>query len=74
VEIHQRQIVEHLDEHLHTISENDIESRAILEQMKIDEGHHTTIALESGADELLAAVKSLMALTSKVMTKTAYWI
>lgn len=70
----ERQVVKHLDEHLETISENDIESRAVLEQMKIDEGHHATVALESGAAELPAPVKSLMGLTSKVMTKTAFWI
>jgi len=69
----ERQVVKHLDEHLHSISENDIESRAVLEQMKIDEGCHATIALESGAAELPAPVKSLMALTSKIMTKTAFW-
>lgn len=70
----ERQVVKHLDEHLQTISENDIESRAVLEQMKIDEGHHATLALESGAAELPAPVKAVMALTSKVMTKTAFWI
>ena len=69
----ERQVVKHLDEHLNTISENDIESRAVLEQMKMDEGRHATVALEAGGAELPAAVKSLMALTSKVMTKTAYW-
>lgn len=69
----ERQVVKHLDEHLKSISENDIESRAVLEQMKIDEGHHATIAIESGAAELPSAVKNMMALTSKVMTKTAYW-
>ncbi len=69
----ERQVVKHLNEHLSTISENDIESRAVLEQMKIDEGRHATVALEAGATELPVVVKSLMALTSKVMTKTAFW-
>ncbi|VAW94860.1 2-polyprenyl-3-methyl-6-methoxy-1,4-benzoquinol hydroxylase, coq7 type [hydrothermal vent metagenome] len=69
----ERQVVQHLDEHLSTMSENDIESRAVLEQMKIDEGRHATVALEAGGAELPVAVKSLMALTSKVMTKTAFW-
>lgn len=70
----ERQVVKHLDEHLSTISENDIESRAVLEQMKVDEGRHATVALEAGGAELPVAVKSLMALTSKVMTKTAFWL
>ena len=70
----ERQVVKHLDEHLNTISKNDIESRAVLEQMKIDEGRHATVALEAGGAALPAPVKSLMTLTSKVMTKTAYWL
>lgn len=70
----ERQVVKHLDEHLSTISEKDVESRAVLKQMKIDEGRHATVALEAGGAELPAPVKSLMSLTSKVMTKTAYWL
>jgi len=70
----ERQVVKHLDEHLTSISENDVESRAVLEQMKIDEGHHATVAIESGAAELPLPVKQVMALTSKVMTKTAFWV
>jgi len=69
----EHQVVKHLNEHLASISENDIESRTVLEQMKIDEGRHATVALEAGAADLPVAVKSLMSLTSKVMTKTAYW-
>jgi len=69
----ERQVVKHLDEHLQSISKNDVESRAVLEQMKIDEGRHATVAIEAGAAELPTVVKGLMALTSKVMTKTAYW-
>ncbi len=70
----ERQVVKHLDEHLSRISEKDVESRAVLEQMKIDEGRHATVALEAGAAELPAPVKSLMAITSKVMTRTAFWL
>lgn len=69
----EKQVVKHLDEHLNSISENDLESRAVLEQMKIDEGHHATVAIESGGAELPEDVKTLMGLTSKVMTKTTYW-
>ncbi len=69
----ERQVVKHLDEHLASISDHDVESRAVLEQMKIDEGRHATVAIESGAAELPAMIKNMMALTSKVMTKTAYW-
>jgi len=70
----ERQVVRHLERHLQRLSPRDRKSRAILEQMKIDETHHATTALEAGGAPLPAPIKGLMALTSKVMTKTAYWI
>jgi ubiquinone biosynthesis monooxygenase Coq7 len=42
--------------------------------MKVDESHHATTALAAGGAPLPAPVRGMMALTSKVMTKTAYWI
>ena len=68
----EHQVVRHLTSHLNQISENDHKSRAILEQMKEDEGHHATAALDAGAAELPVPVKKFMALTSKIMTKTVY--
>lgn len=70
----EKQVVKHLDEHLSQISENDEKSRAILEQMRVDELHHGTTALEAGGAELPAPVKVVMGLMSKVMTKTSYWL
>ena len=70
----ERQVVRHLDSHLAQLNENDQKSRAILEQMKEDEGHHATTALHAGGAELPEPIKKLMALTSKVMTKTAFRI
>ena len=67
----ERQVVRHLDGHLEALPEGDSRSRAILEQMRVDEGHATT-AIESGAAELPGPVKRVMALTAKVMTETAY--
>ena len=68
----ERQVVRHLDSHLAQLSDKDQKSRAILEQMKEDEGHHATTALHAGGAELPTPIKKLMALTSKVMTKTAF--
>jgi len=68
----ERQVVKHLDEHLEQLPAQDQRSRAILEQMREDELHHATTALEAGGAELPEPVKKLMTLTSKVMTKTAY--
>ena len=70
----EHQVVRHLNSHLQQISKDDQKSRAILEQMKIDEGHHATVALNAGGAALPAPVKSIMSLTSKVMTRSVYWL
>jgi ubiquinone biosynthesis monooxygenase Coq7 len=70
----EHQVVRHLDEHLEKLPAQDARSRAILERMKYDEAQHATVALQSGGAKLPFVVKKLMQLTSKVMTRTAYWI
>lgn len=70
----EHQVTEHIERHLDRVPESDQKTRAILEQMKIDEMHHATVAVENGAAELPGPVKQLMTGVSKVMTKTAFWI
>lgn len=70
----EHQVVKHLEDHLQVLPEEDQKSRAILEQMKDDEARHATSALQHGAAELPAPAKFAMRLSSKVMTKTAFWI
>jgi ubiquinone biosynthesis monooxygenase Coq7 len=70
----ERQVVNHLDSHLKRLPEHDQKTRAILQQMKTDEGNHATSAVKSGGAELPAPIKKAMQLVSKIMTKTAYWI
>lgn len=70
----EHQVVRHLGSHLAQVSDEDQKTRAILEQMKEDEGRHATVALKAGGSRLPLLIKKFMALTSKVMTKTAYWI
>ncbi|OOZ39148.1 demethoxyubiquinone hydroxylase family protein [Solemya pervernicosa gill symbiont] len=70
----EKQVVKHLDEHLESIPEHDEKSRAILEQMKVDEQHHATLALQAGGADLPWPIKKLMGLTSKLMTKSVYHI
>ena len=70
----ERQVVRHLDGHLDSLPTGDQRSRAILEQMREDEGVHATTALEAGAAELPQPVKRLMTLTARIMTETAYRI
>jgi len=62
----------HLEDHLQQLPEGDDKSRAILEQMLIDEKEHGTRALEAGGVEFTGPMKLLMTGVSKVMTKTTY--
>jgi len=64
----EHQVVRHLDSHLNRLPENDSRSRAIVEQMKIDEQGHAELAEDLGAAALPQPVKQMMKLTSKVMT------
>ena len=68
----EHQVVDHLNGHLESLPESDARSRAIVEQMREDEGHHATVALEAGGARLPGPVRRLMALTSKLMTRTTY--
>jgi len=70
----ERQVVAHLERHLARLPVQDEKSRRILEQMREDEGHHATTALEAGAASLPPPVRRLMRLSSKVMTGLTYWI
>lgn len=70
----EHQVVNHLESHLDQLPGGDFRSRAILEQMKIDESIHATTAMENGAEVLPPTIKKLMAAMSKVMTSTAYYI
>ena len=74
VEETEKQVVEHLQAHLDQLPEDDQQTRVILEQMQIDEAEHGDTAHAAGAAELPLPIRSLMKLTSKVMTKTSYWI
>ncbi len=70
----EHQVVKHLDEHMAKITSKDEKSQAILQKMKEDEAHHATVALHAGGAELPFPIKGMMKLTSKIMTKTAYWV
>ena len=69
----EHQVERHLEQHLQRLPQQDLKSRAILEQMKSDEASHATTAISQGAAELPPPVKLAMRLASKVMTKTAFW-
>ncbi len=70
----ERQVVEHLQGHLKRLPVQDMKSRAIVEQMAIDEARHGAIAQATGGVELPSCIKTIMRHCSKVMTSIAYWV
>jgi ubiquinone biosynthesis monooxygenase Coq7 len=70
----ERQVEAHLDGHLARIAPQDKRSRAVIEQMKLDENHHAEVARQAGAAELPEIVKQIMRYTAKLMTTTTYWV
>ena len=70
----EKQVENHLESHLEKLPKEDQRSRAIVEQMRIDEIEHGQAALQSGGVVLPDPVQQMMKLMSKVMTKTAYKI
>jgi len=70
----ERQVGDHLGDHLYRLPVDDQRSRAIVEQMREDEARHATVAVESGGAPLPRPLRRLMGLSSKVMTTLAYRI
>jgi len=70
----ERQVEHHLQSHLERLPEADLTSRAIVRQMRIDEGEHAVAAQQAGGVELPAPVRGAMRLAAKVMTGTAHYL
>lgn len=70
----EEQVCKHLDDHLQHIPADDPKSRAILQQMRIDEEEHANVALDAGGYRFPAPVKFGMSLMAKVMTASTYRI
>jgi len=68
----ERQVEAHLDEHLQTLPEADLRSRAILSTMKADEARHADNAEQAGARILPQPIPSIMAAASNLMKTIAY--
>ncbi|MEM7364549.1 MAG: 2-polyprenyl-3-methyl-6-methoxy-1,4-benzoquinone monooxygenase [Pseudomonadota bacterium] len=68
----EKQVVNHLEEHLASLPDPDQRSRAILQQMRDDEHRHGTRALNNGGVTFPTSVQRLMTAISKVMTRTTY--
>lgn len=70
----ERQVEAHLATHLDALPAADHESRAIIEAMQADEAQHAHTAEAHGAARFPKPVKQAMAMVSKVMTQTAYFV
>ncbi len=70
----EQQVCKHLKDHFEQIPEQDEKSRAILEQMIIDEDRHAQQALREGGTPFPGAVKQGMTLLSRFMTESSYRI
>ena len=70
----EKQVESHLQSHLERLPAGDASSRAILEQMQIDEIRHGARAEALGGMPLPGAVRAAMRLTSRLMTRSTYWI
>jgi ubiquinone biosynthesis monooxygenase Coq7 len=68
----ERQVVEHLESHMHDLPEGDERSRRIVIQMQDDEARHGSDARNAGGRELPRPVRELMRRAARVMTRTAY--
>jgi ubiquinone biosynthesis monooxygenase Coq7 len=70
----ERQVEAHLASHLSMLPVQDEKSRAIVEQMRIDEVEHGDAAQRLGAADLPGPARALMRAVAKVMTTTAYYV
>lgn len=70
----ERQVGGHLQSHLARLPQQDEKSRAVVQQMYVDETSHSNMAVQLGGAELPLPVKLAMKASSKVLTHTAYWV
>jgi ubiquinone biosynthesis monooxygenase Coq7 len=68
----ERQVEEHLTDHMDRLPQSDARSRAIVAAMRDDEARHGATARDAGASELPLPIRALMRATAKLMTLTAY--
>jgi 3-demethoxyubiquinol 3-hydroxylase len=70
----ERQVEAHLASHLDELPSQDEKSRAIVEQMRLDEILHGAKAREMGAADTPPIARKIMQAMARVMTTTAYHI
>jgi ubiquinone biosynthesis monooxygenase Coq7 len=70
----ERQVEAHLASHLKSLPMQDQKSRAIVEQMRLDENAHGAAAHAMGAAQTPLPIQKAMQAMAKVMTTTAYYL
>ncbi|MDP2070088.1 MAG: 2-polyprenyl-3-methyl-6-methoxy-1,4-benzoquinone monooxygenase [Methylotenera sp.] len=70
----EKQVGEHLANHLEKLPQSDQKTRRIIQQMQLDEAKHASEAKQYGAAELPAPAKFLMKKVSKLMTTSSYYL
>ena len=70
----ERQVEAHLQGHLGRLPENDLASRAVVQQMQQDEARHARHAVDAGGLQLPPPIPGLMRAAAKVMTTVAHRI
>lgn len=70
----ERQVEQHLQGHLDRLPPADQASRAVVEQMRLDEIHHGQAAAALGGVELPLPARLAMRVAARLMTTTAHYI
>ena len=70
----ERQVEAHLGTHLEKLPSKDAKSRAIVEQMRVDEIAHGDSGEAHGGIPLPPPMKAAMRVSAKLMTTATYWV
>ena len=70
----ERQVMHHLQGHLARLTDSDPATRAVVEQMYLDERSHAEWAEEAGGERLPLPVRAAMIASSKFLTTGSYWV
>jgi len=68
----ERQVEAHIDDHLSRLPAPDLRSRAVLEQMAVDEARHGEAATAAGGRPIREPVRSLMRIGGGILRQVAY--
>ncbi len=69
----ERQVMAHLQKHVHALPSHDKKTAAILQRMQEDEEYHAQTAMNAGAAILPDVIKRMMAMMAKLMTTSSYY-